>query len=112
MAEHHIPDGLMHEAYQLFEGGHTTEEVRSRFLSRGFEAALVDELVATVKAVRFKKRRARGLVFSGIGAVLLVMAFVLTYILHQSGIDTDMALYGMTTLGITFLFIGMISFMG
>ncbi|MBL7941968.1 MAG: hypothetical protein JNM00_04340 [Flavobacteriales bacterium] len=112
MAEHNIPDGLMHEAYQLFEGGHTTDEIRSRFESRGYDIALVDELIGIVKAHRLKKRRSRGIIFSGIGAVLLVLAFVITYILHQSGIDTDMVLYGMTTLGITLLFIGMISFMG
>jgi hypothetical protein len=112
MPTHNIPDGLMHEAYQLFEGGHTTDEIRSRFESRGYDIALVDELIGIVKAHRLKKRRSRGIIFSGIGAVLLVLAFVITYILHQSGIDTDMVLYGMTTLGITLLFIGMVSFMG
>lgn len=112
MSEHHVPDGLMHEAYQLFEGGHTTDEVKSRFIARGFDEGLIDEVVGTVKAIRLKKRRARGVIFTGIGAVTLVMAFIITYVLHHFQINTDMALYGLTTLGITLLFIGMINFMG
>ena len=51
MAEHNIPDGLMHEAYQLFEGGHTTDEIRSRFESRGYDIALVDELIGKQEVV-------------------------------------------------------------
>ena len=112
MIEHHIPDGLMHEAYQLFQGGHTTDEVKGRFLARDLDPALVDEVVATVKAMRLKKRRANGLICCGVGAVLLVMAFVITYALHQFNIETDFALYGLTTLGVAFLFLGMVFFMG
>lgn len=112
MTEHNIPNGLIHEAYQLFECGHTSEEVKARFEARELDPALIDELVGTVRAIRMKKRRARGVIFSGIGAVTLVLAFGITYALHHFGINTDIALYGLTTLGITFLFIGMIFFMG
>jgi hypothetical protein len=112
MNEHHIPDGLMHEAYQLFEGGHTSDEVMARFIARGYQEEQVNDLVQTVKGIRLKKRRSRGVVYAGIGAVTLVMAFVMTYTLHHFQINTDMALYGLTTLGITLLFIGMIQFMG
>lgn len=112
MTEHNIPNGLFHEAYQLFECGHSSEEVKARFEARELDPALIDELVSTVRAIRMKKRRARGVIFSGIGAVTLVLAFGITYALHHFGINTDIALYGLTTLGITFLFIGMIFFMG
>jgi hypothetical protein len=112
MEEHHIPDGLMHEAYQLFDGGHTTDEVRARFESRDIDKELIEEILLTVKAIRLKKMRSRGIIFCGIGAIMLVMAFVITYILHQFNLDTDLVLYGMTTLGTAFLFTGMYFFMG
>ena len=52
------------------------------------------------------------MLFTGIGAVVLVSAFLVTFILHSMDKDTGVALYGMTTAGITLLFIGMIFFFG
>jgi len=112
MREHHIPDGLTHEIYQLYEGGHTTDEIRQRLISRGLEMALVDEMVYTIKEVRMKRRRSRGLIFTGIGAVVLVLAFAVTFLLHMYDMNTGISLYGMTTLGVTLLFIGMVFFFG
>jgi hypothetical protein len=52
------------------------------------------------------------MIFCGIGAVVLVSAFLITFILHNLNMDTGIALYGLTTLGVTLLFIGMIFFFG
>ncbi|MFN8699428.1 MAG: hypothetical protein ACK500_04635 [Flavobacteriales bacterium] len=112
MSEHHIPDGLTHEIYQLYEGGHTTEEIRARLLARHLDGVLVDEMIYTVREMRQKRRRSRGMIFCGIGAVVLVSAFLITFILHNLNMDTGIALYGLTTLGVTLLFIGMIFFFG
>lgn len=112
MSERHIPDGLLHEAYQLFQGGHSTEEVKARFEARGLDSETVEEIVGVVKSLRLKKRRSQGLTSCGIGALLLVSAFVATYILHQFNINTDIVLYGLTTLGVAFMFVGMVYFMG
>lgn len=112
MAEHHIPDSLTHEVYQLFDGGHTSEEIRQRLLVRGIKEELVEEIVLTVKTMRLKRRRSRGLIFTGIGAVVLVAAFAVTFILHSMDLDTGISLYGLTTLGVTLLFIGMVFFFG
>ena len=112
MSHHHIPDGLTHEIYQLFEGGHTTDEIRQRLLSRGHQADLVEEVVGTVRDMRLRRRRSRGLMFTGIGAVVLVSAFLVTFILHSMDKDTGIALYGMTTAGVTLLFAGMVFFFG
>ena len=40
MTDHNIPNGLIHEAYQLFECGHTSEEVKARFEARDLEHAV------------------------------------------------------------------------
>jgi hypothetical protein len=112
MSETNIPNGLMHEAYQLYEGGHTTDEIKARFAARGLEPAMVSELVETVRSVRLKKRRGRGLMLTIIGGGVLISAFLITYILHHFNINTDIPLYGLTTLGIALLFTGMVYFMG
>ncbi len=112
MTEHNIPNGLMHEAYQLYEGGHTTDEIKARFEARGLEPLLVTEVVETVRAIRLKKRRSRGLTLTIVGSMVLVSAFLITYILHHFNVNTDIPLYGLTTLGIALLFTGMVYFMG
>jgi hypothetical protein len=112
MSEHNIPNGLMHEAYQLYEGGHTTDDIKARFVARGMDGAMVDEVVDTVRAIRLKKRRGRGLTLTIVGSLVLVSAFLITYMLHHFNVNTDIPLYGLTTLGFTLLFIGMIYFMG
>lgn len=109
---HHIPDGLFHEAYQLYESGHTSEEILNRFMQRGIDAGIAEEVLSTVKAKRLKIRRGRGLIFAGIGSVVLVSGFLITYILHHFDMETGWALYGLTTAGICLLFIGMVYFMG
>lgn len=109
---HHIPDGLFHEVSQLYAQGHTSEEILSRLLKRNIDMDVAESVMSKVKAMRHAKSRSRGLIFCGIGSVLLVMAFLITYILHQFGYNTDWSLYGFTTLGVTCLFTGMVFFFG
>lgn len=112
MNQHHVPDGLAHEVWQLFAGGHTTDEIMSRLLKRDIPREVAEEVVKTVKAMRMKKRRGQGLILSGIGSVVLVLAFVVAYILSKNGCDTAVALYGLTTIGIGLLFTGMVFYFG
>lgn len=112
MNQHHIPDGLAHEIWQLYAGGHTTDEIKSRLKKRELEPEMVDEVVHTVREMRLKKKRSQGLIVIGIGGTLLVSAFIVTYILSVNGFPTSAALYGLTSLGIGFLFTGMVLYFG
>lgn len=112
MNQHHIPDGLAHEVWQLFAGGHTTDEIKARLEKREISREVIDEVVGTVRAMRLKKRRGQGLVLAGVGSVVLVMAFLVAYVLSRNGYDTEVALYGLTTIGIGLLFTGMVFYFG
>jgi hypothetical protein len=39
-------------------------------------------------------------------------SFLITFLLHVAGVDTNIPLYGLTTIGIGMLFTGMIFYMG
>jgi hypothetical protein len=112
MGQHHIPDGLAHEVWQLYAGGHTTDEIKSRLLKREYDPEMVDEVVLAVREMRWKKKRSQGLILTRVGAVVLVLAFVTTYILSINGYPTSLALYGLTTVGIGLLFTGMVLYFG
>jgi hypothetical protein len=81
-------------------------------MNREVDLEIAEAVMSKVKTIRDTKRRSRGLMLCIIGGTMLVMAFFVTYILHQMNIKTDIALYGLTTLGIGFLFTGMIFYMG
>ena len=112
MSAHNIPDGLSHEVYQLYAGGHTTDEIMSRLEKRGLDMDMVGELVKTVREMRLRRRRSQGLIICGVGALVLVLAFLTTYVLSVNGYPTGFTLYGMTTIGIGLLFVGMVLYFG
>lgn len=112
MSQHNIPDGLFHEVWQLYSNGHTSDEILARLMKREVDLEVAEGVMSKVKTIRDAKRRSRGLVLCIIGGSLLIMAFFVTYILHQMNVQTDIALYGLTTIGIGFLFTGMVYYMG
>jgi hypothetical protein len=112
MADHNIPDGLFHEVYQLYAGGHTSDEILSRLIKREVSMDVAEAVMSKVKTMRWARRRRIGLRLIIGGGSCLVSAFLITYILHQFNIPTDLALYGLTTVGVGLLFTGMIFYMG
>jgi hypothetical protein len=112
MSQHNIPDGLFHEVWQLYSNGHTSDEILARLMKREVDLEVAEGVMSKVKSIRDAKRRRQGLTMCIIGGVLLVMAFFVTYILHQFNVQTDIALYGLTTVGIGCLFTGMVFYMG
>jgi len=112
MKQHNIPDGLTHEIYQLYAGGHTTDEIYARLEKRDLDPEMVKEVVKTVRDIRLKRKRSQGLIVTGVGAVILVSAFLITYVLSVNGYPTGFALYGLTTLGVGLLFTGMVLYFG
>lgn len=112
MAHHIIPDGLFHEVYQLYAGGHTSEEILARLTKRDVPLDIAKAVMTKVKSLRWARRRRIGLRLAIAGGACLISAFLITYILHQFNIPTDLALYGLTTAGVGLLFTGMIFYMG
>ncbi len=102
----------MHEVWQLFAGGHDSDEISARFRKRNIDENTIQVVLKTVRQLRHARARRQGIRVAGIGAVLLVMAFVVTYILSANDLPSDWALYGLTTLGAAFLFVGTMLYMG
>jgi CHASE2 domain-containing sensor protein len=109
---HHIPDGLIHEVWQLYEGGHSSDEILSRLLKRNVNMDVAEAVLSKVKLMQDARKRRRGLRLVIAGGIVLVSAFLITFLLHVAGFDTNIPLYGLTTIGIGMLFTGMIFYMG
>jgi hypothetical protein len=109
---HHISDGLFHEVWQLYEGGHSSDEILSRLIKREVNMEIAEAVLSKVKTMQDARKRRRGLRLIIAGGIVLVSAFLITFLLHIAGIDTNIPLYGLTTIGIGLLFTGMIFYMG
>lgn len=112
MSQHHFPDGLFHEVWQLYEGGHSSDEILNRLQKRGVDLDAAEAVMSKVKHLRDSKKRRRGLRLVIAGGATLVFAFLVTFLLHQASVDTNIPLYGLTTVGIGLLFTGMVFYMG
>lgn len=112
MSQHNYPDGLFHEVWQLYEGGHTTDEILGRLQKRELNLEMVEAVMSKVKTLRDGKKRRRGLRLVIAGGSTLVFAFLVTFLLHIAHVDTNLPLYGLTTVGIGLLFSGMVLYMG
>jgi hypothetical protein len=109
---HHIPDGLFHEVWQLYEGGHSSDDILARLLKRDVNMDVAEAVLFKVKSMQDARKRRRGLRLVIAGGATLVSAFLITFLLHVAGVDTNIPLYGLTTIGIGMLFTGMIFYMG
>lgn len=112
MSQHNYPDGLFHEVWQLFEGGHSADEILGRLQKRALDMEVVEAVMSKVKTLRDGKKRRRGLRLVIVGGATLILAFLITFLLHVAHVDTNIPLYGLTTIGVGLLFSGMVLYMG
>jgi high-affinity Fe2+/Pb2+ permease len=73
---------------------------------------IAEAVLFKVKSMQDARKRRRGLRLVIAGGATLVSAFLITFLLHVAGVDTNIPLYGLTTIGIGMLFTGMIFYMG
>lgn len=54
----------------------------------------------TEKEAYYKKRRNRGLIVGGIGAMVLGLGFLIQYVLYMQGLSFNVVMYTLTSIGI------------
>jgi len=103
---------IVNTAFEMYKDGKDSEEITEQLLAQGHPKDVIDAALLEAKSHYHKKRRSKGLIFCGIGAALFFIAFLIVFTLHQMGLHSDLALYGLTSLGVGFLFTGMVFYMG
>lgn len=88
------------------------EQIRSELQKQNINDSSLNEIINYVKGFRIRKKRNRGFIFTGIGVTLLTLGFLLTMILINLGVNHNLALYGLTSIGIVFVMTGMIDILG
>ena len=69
---------------------------------------LVNNLMSEVKKLRNSQKTASGLIFILVGAAVMLLSCMLTLMGNYSSTNFGLVLYGLTSLGIIIVFIGLI----
>ncbi len=99
-------------ANQYYAGGMTFDHIRQKLSSRCDNKELVNEVVDTVRSEIYSQKRKEGTTIVGIGLVLILAGFVITCFNYHSNQSFEFAMYGLTTIGIIVVFIGLYKIIG
>lgn len=66
----------------------------------------------TEKEAYYKKRRNRGLIVGGIGAMVLGLGFLIQYVLYMQGLSFNVVMYTLTTIGIVMVLYAAVEIFG
>lgn len=89
---------------------YTNKQIEEALSTMGIETAHIPAMLKEIKRLRNAQKTTKGLIYVLIGAVLCLVSCVLTILLPQS--NTTLILYGLTSLGIIIVFIGLMQIFG
>lgn len=106
------PRVLYETAHSLQKKGYSFDEIMTQLRAQGAPDNLLTEIVDRLKKICQDRRRNTGFICLGVGAFLLAAGFLLTLLLYHSTSSMRVAMYGLTTIGVIFVFKGLIDLTG
>lgn len=88
---------------KLHREGYPINTIRQLLKNEGADEVLVTEALCKLKLILYKKKKNKAVVIMIVGAVILLMGFVMTVLLFHSNHSFDLFLYGFTSIGILLL---------
>ncbi|HEX5002035.1 MAG TPA: hypothetical protein VFW78_06035 [Bacteroidia bacterium] len=92
--------------------GNDFSTIRSALLSAGADDSTADTIVGQLKSAHYLRRRKRGFVLTAVGSFMLLTGFLLTVFLFHHNSDFNTVMYGMTSVGVLLLLLGMVLVLG
>ena len=92
--------------------GVSASEIQERLEQQNVPSSMADEVLLEWKKLNYARKRGIGLFCCGTGALLLFTSFLITLILFNTEHNFSLYLYGLTFIGISILFKGMVDLLG
>jgi len=99
-------------ANQYYASGIPFQDIREKLIERFRNEELVNEVVDEVRSEIYAQKRKEGTSIIGIGLMLILAGFIITCFNYHSNQSVSMAMYGLTTIGIIVVFVGLYKIMG
>lgn len=100
------------EVLDLLSRGENNSFIIAHLHKKGVDEATTTALVDKVRKERYAIRRRRGVKLLLVGAIFLLLGFVLTLAFVYNDKSIDYVMYGMTTAGIGLMLWGVVDIMG
>ena len=89
------------------DNGEKREDIERNLVAMGHDGAFVKQLIAETATLRYAQRRSKGLILILSGALICLISFLLTITEAVSGNTYYTVLFGLTSLGVIVVFIGL-----
>jgi hypothetical protein len=106
MSDAPVRQTLSKEIWHMLGEGHKREDIVTELVAKGHEEYYVKELLEETVKLRAVQSRSQALVLILIGAVICFTSFLLTITSTFTHSSFSIVLYGLTTVGIVFVFAG------
>lgn len=87
----------------MYRDGFVLKDIHAALHKEGIPEDIVAESLCRLKLSIYKKRKSKGVFIMAIGAVLLILGFVLTVFLFHADHEFDTVMYGCTMAGTALL---------
>ena len=94
------------------DNGMTNAEIREKLAFEGYDEKYIAELLIGLSKLRNSKKTAKGLTLILVGAALCLLSCILTLAHAFPGSEFSFVLFGVTTLGVLFVFGGLVYMFG
>ena len=92
----------------LVAQGHDNVFIEQHLIEKGIDKLQVPELLASAKRMRHAMRTRKGSLLVVLGVLILGMGFISCVIIHNTGGEIGLPLYGLTILGLCIVFGGLV----
>ena len=103
---------LVELANESYARHYDFEKITEILLEKHNDEAMVYAVVKKVKSDHYAKHRKEGLVVLGIGLFVILVGFLITCFNFHSNKSFTMAMYGLTSLGLVIVFVGLYKIVG
>lgn len=112
MVDQSLYDSLYKEVIALLEKGQPTEFIEQHLQKRTNDPITIAVAIKEAKKDYYAFRRKEGLARICIGAVLILLGFIITAFNFHSDKSFSAAMYGLTSIGLGFVFWGLYKLIG
>ncbi|MBI1782863.1 MAG: hypothetical protein HYR66_16085 [Sphingobacteriales bacterium] len=100
------------EVFQLRKQGMELSQILLQLEKQNLSTETVNAIIQQWKKIYYAKKRNQGFIYVGVGTFLMVFSFLLSVFLFYSDNSIEWALYGITFVGLSLTFKGMVDILG
>jgi uncharacterized integral membrane protein len=101
-----------HLAKAMYERDDNFETIEQKLKEKGVDSIFTPEIIKQLKEEHYKKKHKRGVAILFLGLIILLISFILTCINFHANESITYVMFGISSLGLIVIFIGLFDLFG